>query len=176
MAGRGTDILLGGNAEHMARQQAIGGVAEKLLKGEEVRRRRGVCLLLHGRQLLPCQDRGLGAHLRFFKQECDDHKDVVSLGGLHIVGTERHEARRIDNQLRGRAGARAIPALPFLPLARRRPDAHLRLGPISGLMQRLGMEGVPIEHGMVTRHRAGPEAGGRPELLGPQAPARSTTT
>ena len=65
MAGRGTDILLGGNAEHMARQQAIAeGVAEKVPRRGEVRRRRALRQLLHGRQLLSREDRGLGAHLR----------------------------------------------------------------------------------------------------------------
>ena len=82
-----------------------------------------------------------------------EHKEVVNLGGLHIIGTERHEARRIDNQLRGRAGRQGDPGSSrfFLSLE----DDLMRIfgsDRISGLMQRLGMEeGVPIEHGMVTR-------------------------
>ena len=56
-----------------------------------------------------------------------EHDEVVELGGLHIVGTERHESRRIDNQLRGRAGRQGDPGYEqVLPVARRRPDAHLR--------------------------------------------------
>ena len=78
---------------------------------------------------------------------------MVSSGGLHIIGTERHEARRIDNQLRGRAGRQGDPGSSrFYPVPGRRPDAHLRVDRIAGLMERLGMEeGVPIEHKMVTR-------------------------
>ena len=78
---------------------------------------------------------------------------VVRLGGLHIVGTERHEARRIDNQLRGRAGRQGDPGSSrfFLSLE----DDLMRIfgsDRMSGLMQRLGMEeGVPVEAGMVTR-------------------------
>ncbi|MEY4095394.1 MAG: hypothetical protein RLZZ53_2593, partial [Acidobacteriota bacterium] len=89
-----------------------------------------------------------------FKRQCDEeHKEVVNIGGLHIIGTERHEARRIDNQLRGRAGRQGDPGSSrfFLSLE----DDLMRIfgsDRISGLMQRLGMEeGVPIEHGMVTR-------------------------
>ena len=89
-----------------------------------------------------------------FRQLCgDEHKDVVALGGLHIVGTERHEARRIDNQLRGRAGRQGDPGSSRFYLSLE--DDLMRIfgsDRISGLMQRLGMEeGVPIEHGMVTR-------------------------
>jgi preprotein translocase subunit SecA len=156
MAGRGTDILLGGNAEHMARQQAIGeGVAEKLLRGEEkfVDDEEFVYFFMVDsfyRVKTADWERIYG----FFKQECgDQHKDVVSLGGLHIVGTERHEARRIDNQLRGRAGRQGDPGSSRFYLSLE--DDLMRIfgsDRISGLMQRLGMEeGVPIEHGMVTR-------------------------
>jgi preprotein translocase subunit SecA len=89
-----------------------------------------------------------------FKRQTDaEHDQVVGLGGLHIVGTERHEARRIDNQLRGRAGRQGDPGSSRFYLSLE--DDLMRIfgsGRISGLMQRLGMdEGVPIEHGMVTR-------------------------
>jgi preprotein translocase subunit SecA len=77
----------------------------------------------------------------------------VASGGLHIIGTERHEARRIDNQLRGRAGRQGDPGSSRFYLSLE--DDLMRIfgsDRISGLMQRLGMEeGVPIEHGMVTR-------------------------
>src|SRR5207342_1393964 len=83
----------------------------------------------------------------------DEHKEVVAIGGLHIIGTERHEARRIDNQLRGRAGRQGDPGASRFYLSLQ--DDLMRIfgsDRISGLMQKLGMEeGVPIEHGMVTR-------------------------
>ena len=90
----------------------------------------------------------------FFRQQCEaEHDEVVDMGGLHIVGTERHEARRIDNQLRGRAGRQGDPGSSRFYLSLE--DDLMRIfgsDRISGLMQRLGMEeGVPIEHGMVTR-------------------------
>src|SRR5687767_10968421 len=81
-----------------------------------------------------------------------EHDDVVSVGGLHIIATERHEARRIDNQLRGRAGRQGDPGSSRFYLSLE--DDLMRIfgsDRIAGLMQRLGMEeGVPIEHKMVT--------------------------
>jgi preprotein translocase subunit SecA len=156
MAGRGTDILLGGNAEHMARQQAIGeGVAEKLLRGEEKfvdDEEFTYFFMVDSFYRVKTVD--WNRIYGFYKDQCgDDHKDVVALGGLHIVGTERHEARRIDNQLRGRAGRQGDPGSSRFYLSLE--DDLMRIfgsDRISGLMQRLGMEeGVPIEHGMVTR-------------------------
>ena len=153
MAGRGTDILLGGNPEFMARQQALADqIAERLPKGAgEVRRRRRVRLLLPPRQLLPRAARRTtsGSSQRFKQQTDAEHDEVVALGGLHIIGTERHEARRIDNQLRGRAGRQGDPGSSRFYLSLE--DDLMRIfgsDRISGLMQRLGMEeGVPIEHG-----------------------------
>jgi preprotein translocase subunit SecA len=92
--------------------------------------------------------------LRAYKRETDaEHEEVVAAGGLHIIGTERHEARRIDNQLRGRAGRQGDPGSSRFYLSLE--DDLMRIfgsDRISGLMQRLGMEeGVPIEHRMVTR-------------------------
>src|SRR6185503_17255 len=89
-----------------------------------------------------------------FKRQADaDHEEVVKLGGLHILGTERHEARRIDNQLRGRAGRQGDPGSSRFYLSLE--DDLMRIfgaDRIGGLMQRLGMEeGVPIEHNMVAR-------------------------
>ena len=90
----------------------------------------------------------------FFKQQTDaEHAEVVDAGGLHIIGTERHEARRIDNQLRGRAGRQGDPGSSRFYLSLE--DDLMRIfgsERISGLMEKLGMEeGVPIEHKMVTR-------------------------
>ena len=89
-----------------------------------------------------------------YKKSTDvEHDEVVALGGLHIIATERHEARRIDNQLRGRAGRQGDPGSSRFYLSLE--DDLMRIfgsDRISGLMQRLGMEeGVPIEHKMVTK-------------------------
>jgi preprotein translocase subunit SecA len=156
MAGRGTDILLGGSAEHIARQQCLAeGVAEKLSKGEErfVDDDEFVYFFhVDGFHKVPRPDwERIHGH---FKQQCDtEHEEVIALGGLHILGTERHEARRIDNQLRGRAGRQGDPGSSRFYLSLQ--DDLMRIfgsDRISGLMQKLGMEdGVPIEHGMVTR-------------------------
>jgi preprotein translocase subunit SecA len=156
MAGRGTDILLGGNAEFMARQRCLADeFAERLPRGEE--------------KFVDDEDYVYFFHLDAFyrvprpdwerifsrlKTETDaEHEEVVRLGGLHIIGTERHEARRIDNQLRGRAGRQGDPGSSRFYMSLE--DDLMRIfgsDRISGLMQRLGMEeGVPIEHTMVTR-------------------------
>ena len=156
MAGRGTDILLGGNAEYMARQQSLSEeVAEKLPNGE--------ARFVDDEQFVyffhidhfyrvprPDWERIFG----FFQRQTEaEHAEVVEIGGLHILGTERHEARRIDNQLRGRAGRQGDPGSSRFYLSLE--DDLMRIfgsDRISGLMQRLGMEeGVPIEHKMVTR-------------------------
>ena len=128
MAGRGTDILLGGNPDFLFKR------------------------ILY-------QDEGLSeerkkAIYEQIKAECEaDKKEVIALGGLHILGTERHESRRIDNQLRGRAGRQGDPGSSRFYLSLE--DDLLRIFAserISNLMLKLGMEeGVPIEHRMVTR-------------------------
>jgi len=156
MAGRGTDILLGGSAEHMARQQTIAEeVAEKLAKGDEkfVDDDEFVYFFhidAFYRVPRPDWERIFG---HFSRQAQAEHEEVIALGGLHILGTERHEARRIDNQLRGRAGRQGDPGSSRFYLSLE--DDLMRIfgsDRISGLMQRLGMEeGVPIEHGMVSR-------------------------
>jgi len=125
MAGRGTDILLGGNPEYTALQKTkdLEDPAERQKIEEQTR-----------------------------EEWKDDHEEVVRLGGLHIVGTERHESRRIDNQLRGRSGRQGDPGSSRFYLSLE--DDLMRIfggDRIMGLMERLGMEeGVPIEHGMVT--------------------------
>ena len=156
MAGRGTDILLGGSAEHMARQQAIGEeLAERLPRGEEkfIDDEEFVYFFhIDAFYRVPRPDwERIYAH---FQRETEmEHEAVVSVGGLHILGTERHEARRIDNQLRGRAGRQGDPGSSRFYLSLE--DDLMRIfgsERISGLMERLGMEeGVPIEHKMVTR-------------------------
>jgi len=156
MAGRGTDILLGGNPEFMARQQALAEeIAERLPKGEErfIEDEQFVYFFhidAFYRVPKPEYDR----IFQHFKELCDaEHDTVVGIGGLHILGTERHEARRIDNQLRGRAGRQGDPGSSRFYLSLE--DDLMRIfgsDRISGLMQRMGMEeNVPIEHGMVTK-------------------------
>jgi len=156
MAGRGTDILLGGNPEFMARQQSLAEeIAERLPKGEE----RFVddeefVYFYHLDSFYRVPKARYEAIYEHFKTQCDgEHDDVIAAGGLHILGTERHEARRIDNQLRGRAGRQGDPGSSRFYLSLQ--DDLMRIfgsDRISGLMQRLGMEeGVPIEHGMVSK-------------------------
>jgi preprotein translocase subunit SecA len=155
MAGRGTDILLGGNPEFMARQQTLADeIAERLPKGQEkfVDDEEWVYFFhldSFYRVSRPAYERIFSA---LKKQTDAEHEDVVNVGGLHIIGTERHEARRIDNQLRGRAGRQGDPGSSRFYLSLE--DDLMRIfgsDRISGLMQRLGMEeGVPIEHKMVT--------------------------
>ena len=135
MAGRGTDILLGGNPDFMARE---------FLKREEV-----------DPEEASDQD-WAQAFARAKRIVEDEHNEVVGLGGLHIIGTERHESRRIDNQLRGRAGRQGDPGSSrfFLSLE----DDLMRIfagDKVKALMQRLGMEkGVAIESGMVSKRIA----------------------
>jgi len=155
MAGRGTDILLGGSPDHMARQQCLAeGVAQVLERGEErfVDDDDSVYFSQGDNYRVPRPD--WERIFRHFKAQCDaEHDEVIAQGGLHILGTERHEARRIDNQLRGRAGRQGDPGSSRFYLSLE--DDLMRIfgsDRISGLMQKLGMEeGVPIEHGMVSR-------------------------
>ncbi|MBI2837604.1 MAG: preprotein translocase subunit SecA [Acidobacteria bacterium] len=132
MAGRGTDILLGGNAEYLAR---------------DLLRKKGI----EPHEATPEQWRECIDKIR--PQVEEEHNKVVSLGGLHVLGTERHESRRIDNQLRGRAGRQGDPGSSRFYLSLE--DDLMRIfgsDRISGLMKRMGMEeGIPIEHKMVTR-------------------------
>ena len=156
MAGRGTDILLGGNPEFMARQQCLAEeIAERLPKGEErfVEDEQFV-YFYHLDAFYRVPKAAYERILEHFKTQTDEeHERVIGLGGLHILGTERHEARRIDNQLRGRAGRQGDPGSSRFYLALE--DDLMRIfasDRLSGWMQKLGMEeGVPIEHGMVTK-------------------------
>ena len=156
MAGRGTDIVLGGNADFMSRQQTLAEeVAERLPKEEAKFVDDDEFVYFYHlehfyRVPRPDWER---IFTRFSAQTAAEHLEVVAAGGLHIIGTERHESRRIDNQLRGRAGRQGDPGSSRFYLSLE--DDLMRIfgsDRISGLMERLGMEeGVPIEHGMVTR-------------------------
>jgi preprotein translocase subunit SecA len=159
MAGRGTDILLGGNAEFMAKQESIKkGIAQQLkaAAGEVTAKPDdpNLSYFYYGGneyQVPTAQWQELNAK---YKAETDvEHEEVIAAGGLFILGTERHEARRIDNQLRGRAGRQGDPGESRFYLSLE--DDLMRIFAkewVSNLLQRLGMEeGVPIESGMITR-------------------------
>ena len=156
MAGRGTDILLGGNPEFMARQQSLAEqIAERLPKGEErfVEDEQFV-YFFHLDAFYRVPKAEYDRIFQHFKRLTDsEHEEVVGVGGLHILGTERHESRRIDNQLRGRAGRQGDPGSSRFYLSLQ--DDLMRIfasDRIAGFMQRLGMEeGVPIESGLVSK-------------------------
>jgi len=156
MAGRGTDILLGGNPEFMARQQALADqIVERLPKGQEkFVDDADFVYFFHLDSFYRVPRQAYERIFAAYKKSTDvEHDEVVALGGLHIIATERHEARRIDNQLRGRAGRQGDPGSSRFYLSLE--DDLMRIfgsDRISGLMTRLGMEeGVPIEHKMVTK-------------------------
>jgi len=185
MAGRGTDILLGGNPESMTRDHCLrqklalpyapmGAVIAPHAEGAQETSEEAVAAEAAGAESASA---GNGAHSNMvlfqhegrifqvplaqwkpvydgFVEQCRaEHDEVVAMGGLHILGTERHEARRIDNQLRGRAGRQGDPGSSrfFLSLE----DSLLRIfggERVKALMYRLGMkEGIPIESKLISK-------------------------
>src|SRR5579872_1041707 len=127
MAGRGTDIVLGGNPKFMAAAEA--GTRDPM-------------------------DPGFQTALEKYKKQCAaEREEVLKAGGLHILGTERHESRRIDNQLRGRSGRQGDPGSSRFYISLE--DDLLRIfgaDRLKGLMGKMGMEdGVPIEHRWISR-------------------------
>ena len=156
MAGRGTDILLGGNPEYMSRQQVLAEEVAERLPQEEAKfvDDSEFVYFFHLDHFYRVARSDWGRiTAQFDAQTAAEHDRVVEAGGLHIIGTERHESRRIDNQLRGRSGRQGDPGSSRFYLSLE--DDLMRIfgsDRISGLMERLGMEeGVPIEHGMVTK-------------------------
>jgi preprotein translocase subunit SecA len=159
MAGRGTDILLGGNSEFMAKQELVKkGIAQQLRVAQgkiEGPQEDGQISLFYynGNEYTVPTDQWNEANARHKVQTDKEHDEVTAVGGLHILGTERHESRRIDNQLRGRAGRQGDPGSSRFYLALE--DDLMRIFAkewISNLLQRLGMEeGVPIESKMISR-------------------------
>ena len=148
MAGRGTDILLGGNPEYLARRaMRQEGVDEEIIEAatghnEDV-----------PEEVLAAREK-YNALYQQFKTETDkEHEQVVRVGGLHIIGTERHESRRIDNQLRGRAGRQGDPGSTqfFISLE----DDLMRLfgsERIGAMVDRLGLkDDEPLTAGMLTK-------------------------
>ncbi|MDI6753101.1 MAG: preprotein translocase subunit SecA [Thermodesulfobacteriota bacterium] len=131
MAGRGTDIMLGGNPEMLAREEAMRRKVDPSADPEGFRK-----ILEEMRSITS-----------------KEYKKVIEADGLHVLGTERHESRRIDNQLRGRSGRQGDPGTSRFYLSLE--DDLLRIfgsQRISGVMSRLGMEeGQPIEHSLISR-------------------------
>jgi preprotein translocase subunit SecA len=159
MAGRGTDILLGGNPEFLTREYFLKNklampyaaapavIGTDGASGDGAQATPMVLFQNEGKIFQVPADQWKPIYDQFTEQCKSEHDEVVELGGLHILGTERHEARRIDNQLRGRAGRQGDPGSSrfFLSLE----DDLMRIyggERVKALMYRLGMtEGVPIE-------------------------------
>lgn len=133
MAGRGTDILLGGNPD---------GLVELILEEQKIKPSEAT------------PDQVTAALTEAKERTATERETVVALGGLHVIGTERHEARRIDNQLRGRAGRQGDPGSSRFYLSLE-DDLMRRFGPmerVKGLMERLGVDDdVPIEAGLINK-------------------------
>jgi preprotein translocase subunit SecA len=159
MAGRGTDILLGGNPEFMAKQECVKkGVAQPLRAAQgkvqaSVDDTKSTVWYYAGNEYVVPTDQWTEIFNRHKEQTDKEHEDVIAAGGLHIFGTERHEARRIDNQLRGRAGRQGDPGSSRFYLSLE--DDLMRIFAkewVSNLLQRLGMEeGIPIESRLISR-------------------------
>ncbi len=159
MAGRGTDILLGGNPEFMTKDACLKDkVAERLSEDEAqyVADEHFYFFTHHDQFYRVRRDKWDEIFARFKAQTDQEHDEVTDMGGLHIVATERHESRRIDNQLRGRSGRQGDPGSSrfFLSLQ----DDLLRIfggERMQNLMLRLGMEeDVPIESKLITKRIA----------------------
>jgi preprotein translocase subunit SecA len=136
MAGRGTDILLGGNPEMIARFEVTQSATPEL------------------RDDRAAFDAAVAEHTTNYRLTCEaEKKAVIEAGGLHILGTERHESRRIDNQLRGRGGRQGDPGSSRFYLSLEDDLMRIFAGDrMTVLMDRLGMEeDVPIEHKWVTK-------------------------
>ena len=148
MAGRGTDILLGGNPDFLARRaMRQEGMEEELIDEATGHAETEDEVILAARE----QYAKLYAE---FKKETDrEHEEVVKLGGLHIIGTERHESRRIDNQLRGRAGRQGDPgSTRFYVSLKDELMRRFGMDRMEGLMTKLSPDDAyPIENGMITR-------------------------
>ena len=159
MAGRGTDILLGGNPEFMSKQEALKrglATAVKAVSGGVEARPDDptTAYWYYQGQEFSIPAGTWAGLLTKFKAETDvEHEQVIAAGGLFILGTERHESRRIDNQLRGRSGRQGDPGASRFYLSLE--DDLMRIFAkewVSNLLRQLGMEeGIPIESGLITR-------------------------
>jgi preprotein translocase subunit SecA len=157
MAGRGTDILLGGNPEFMARQELVKkGHARAISVAEGAISPMAPAGFLRfyyqGQEFEIAEPEWTEVYKVHAEAAQQDHRQVIEAGGLFILGTERHESRRIDNQLRGRAGRQGDPGESRFYLSLE--DDLMRIFAkqwVSTLLERLGMEeGVPIESKMIS--------------------------
>jgi preprotein translocase subunit SecA len=162
MAGRGTDILLGGNSEFMARQELVKkGRARAISLAEGAINPMAPAGFLRfyyqGQEFEIAEPEWAEIHKGHAETARQDHDQVIASGGLFILGTERHESRRVDNQLRGRAGRQGDPGASRFYLSLE--DDLMRIFAkqwVSTLLERLGMEeGVPIESKMISKRIEG---------------------
>ncbi len=147
MAGRGTDIMLGGNSEFMAKQELRKmGYSEELI-GESVNHNK-----TDNEEILKAREEFNRLDKEFAKSIESEKQKVIELGGLHIMGTERHESRRIDNQLRGRSGRQGDPGSSRFYISLE--DDLMRLfgsDRLTSIVNTLGLEeDQPIEHRMLS--------------------------
>jgi preprotein translocase subunit SecA len=159
MAGRGTDILLGGNPEFMAKVECVKkGLAQPLRAAQgkiqiSVDESKSTVWYYGGNEYVVPTEQWTEIFNRHKEFTDKEHDEVIAAGGLHILGTERHESRRIDNQLRGRAGRQGDPGSSRFYLSLE--DDLMRIFAkewVSKLLQRLGMEeGIPIESKLMSR-------------------------
>ena len=147
MAGRGTDIILGGNPEFLAKREL-----KKQGYDDEVLSIVTGYSEIMGEEIIDAKKQYKEIYEKIKEETDREHEEVKELGGLHIVGTERHEARRIDNQLRGRAGRQGDPGSSrfFISLE----DDLMRIfggDRMSGLVDKMGLEDdEAIEHRLLT--------------------------
>ncbi|HEY0759053.1 MAG TPA: preprotein translocase subunit SecA [Acidisarcina sp.] len=158
MAGRGTDILLGGNAEFIAKQDLVKkNLARAISVAEGAINPMAAAGLMRfyyqGQEFETTQENWDRVYATYAATVGKEHDSVIEAGGLYILGTERHESRRIDNQLRGRAGRQGDPGASRFYLSLE--DDLMRIFAkewVSTLLQKMGMEeGVPIESGLISR-------------------------
>jgi preprotein translocase subunit SecA len=162
MAGRGTDILLGGNPDFMTRQELVKkGYARSISVAEGAISPMAPAGFLrfyyNGQEFEIAEPEWAEAFKAHAETAQQDHEQVIEAGGLFILGTERHESRRIDNQLRGRAGRQGDPGESRFYLSLE--DDLMRIFAkqwVSTLLERLGMEeGMPIESKMISNRIEG---------------------
>ncbi|MDR0841394.1 MAG: preprotein translocase subunit SecA [Christensenellaceae bacterium] len=148
MAGRGTDILLGGNPEFLARRDLLAGGMEEALVEEATGHAE-----TQDAAILDARGQYAQSYARHKESTDAEHVQVVAVGGLHIIGTERHESRRIDNQLRGRAGRQGDPGSTRFYISME-DDLMRRFGGerVKDLMARISPDDdIPIEVGLLTK-------------------------
>jgi preprotein translocase subunit SecA len=162
MAGRGTDILLGGNPDFMARQELVKKARARAISVAEgainpMAPPGFLRFYYNGQEFEIAEPEWAGVYSVHAEAARVDHEKVIEAGGLFILGTERHESRRVDNQLRGRAGRQGDPGESRFYLSLE--DDLIRIFAkqwMSTMMQRMGMEeDVPIESKMITKRIEG---------------------